>query len=832
MYLSEHKSPSVRTEGRAPAGPTAEWPQHTGVAGISLRGARPSDRPDPAAALARLAEWTAGLETDGERGSPESFPFKEILDHFQTTGRNYASPELVDALRGLERRLAETALPDHRLPPDRRLLLDWLPSTFDQDDGDYDSYLLVPMLERLAAADGESQTDPGLDTQIRVLLADLLLAESEALAVTPDAHWQRVRTHAVAQALARVAELAPGARGGVVPPARFVRTLDRDDPALAALGRRLAQAALDATPEAVRQAAEISMLPSTPVHDELMFVRSVQLFELVYRRTYRCLERALTALRAADLSTAVAELEAAAERVESTPILYRVLTTMSREGFAIIRAHTEGRSAIQSRAYRQVERITAPRPRTATDDKVARVEVPSPTLQEVFQELAPVLGEPALEPVAAAMARLDDSWRAMKRTHWGITRKIIKDSPGTGGTTGADYLKATAAIPLFPDLRGAGERTRDHDRRPPRPTENTMPDPEDQNSLLRRKIMGYIVSQAIFAVTELKVVESLGEEAVPAAELARRVGADPDALHRFLRVLTAEGLFVEQPAGTFAVTPLGALLHRDAPGSLHHLASLMAGEAYQAWTAAGHSLRTGRAAFDTVFGKPMFDWLGDHPAELAAFNEGQAGLVTLRLLPLLDRDWSGVGTVVDVGGGNGTLLGTLLSRHRELRGVLFDLPKVADEALSGLGGGELRERCRVVGGDFFDEVPSGGDVYVLAQILHDWSDDRAVEILRSCHRAMGPGARLLILEQVIPDDSRPHPAKLLDLHMLVLLGGRERSESSWRRLLTESGFEFVGIDRSARSSLIEARPAEVPAVVGAAARHDEPGGGNGSAAGA
>ncbi|MEU1287198.1 methyltransferase [Kitasatospora sp. NPDC005856] len=357
-----------------------------------------------------------------------------------------------------------------------------------------------------------------------------------------------------------------------------------------------------------------------------------------------------------------------------------------------------------------------------------------------------------------------------------------------------------------------------------------MSDDDDLNSLLRRKIMGYIVSQAIFAVSELKVVESLGEEAVPVEELAPRVGADPDALHRFLRVLTAEGLFVEEPARTFAVTPLGALLHRDAPGSLHHLASLMAGEAYQTWTAATHALRTGLPAFETVFGKPMFDWLGDHPEAHATFNESQAGLVTLRLLPLLDRDWSGVGTVVDVGGGNGRLLGTLLARHRQLRGVLFDLPQVAEEARHGLGDDDVRERCQVVGGDFFATVPSGGDVYVLAQILHDWADDRAVEILRRCHQAMGAGARLLILEQVIPDDSRPHPAKLLDLHMLVLLGGRERSETSWRRLLTESGFELVGIDRSARSSLIEARPVEVPAAAGAADRHDEPGDGHGSSA--
>jgi len=333
-----------------------------------------------------------------------------------------------------------------------------------------------------------------------------------------------------------------------------------------------------------------------------------------------------------------------------------------------------------------------------------------------------------------------------------------------------------------------------------------MPDREDANSLLRRKIMGYIVSQAIFAVTELDVVEHLDGEALEVEELARRVGADHDALRRFLRVLTAEGLFVEEPSSTFAVTPLGALLRRDTSGSLRHLVTLMAGEAYQAWSAATHSVRTGRPAFDVVFGKPMFDWLGDNQDASVVFNEAQAGLVALRLEPLLELDWTGVGTVIDVGGGNGRLLKVLLSRHAHLHGVLFDQPHVAQEAELSLGEGDLSTRCGVVGGDFFSAVPSGGDVYVLAQILHDWDDARAAQILRRCAQAMAPDARLLILEQVIPEDSAPHPAKLLDVHMLVLLGGRERSESTWRRLLAETGFQLVGIDHSARSSLIEARP--------------------------
>lgn len=334
-----------------------------------------------------------------------------------------------------------------------------------------------------------------------------------------------------------------------------------------------------------------------------------------------------------------------------------------------------------------------------------------------------------------------------------------------------------------------------------------------RNDLLRRKIMGYLVSQAIMAVTQLDVADHLAAGPVSADQLAARVGADPGALYRFLRVLAAEGLFVENADGTFALTELGSLLRSDIPGSLRHFVTLMGGEAYLAWSAAAHSLRTGQPAFEAVHGKPMFEWLRDNPAASATFNEAQAGLVTLRLLPLVDRPWSGVGTVVDVGGGHGTLLVTLLSRHLHLHAVLFDLPHVAAEAQRMLDSSPVLDRCRIVPGDFFTAVPPGGDVYVLAQILHDWQDAEATAILRQCRAAMAPHARLLILEQVVRDDGEPSAAKLLDLHMLILLGGQERTESRWYRLLRGAGFAIAEIQHGPRSSLIEARPittTEVP----------------------
>ncbi|MER6774786.1 methyltransferase [Streptomyces bacillaris] len=328
----------------------------------------------------------------------------------------------------------------------------------------------------------------------------------------------------------------------------------------------------------------------------------------------------------------------------------------------------------------------------------------------------------------------------------------------------------------------------------------------DANHELRRKIMGFIISQSIFSVNELGIPDLLAGGPASVESLARDSGADADALNRVMRVLAAEGIFAEGPTGVFGLEPMGKLLCTSTAGSLSNFADLMGGQSYQAWSEAIYSVRTGKPAFDHVFGQPHFDWLAENPEAAADFNRAQAGLVSLRMAPLLEHDWSGVGTVVDVGGGNGALLAALLSRHEHLRGVLFDLPHVVGEADPVLREADVLTRCERVGGNFFGALPGGGDVYALAQILHDWGTEDAVSILRNCRAAMPAGGRILILEQVIPEDSQPHPAKLLDLHMLVLLGGRERTESDWHDLLAQSGFRIEKIEMSPRSSLIEARP--------------------------
>lgn len=325
------------------------------------------------------------------------------------------------------------------------------------------------------------------------------------------------------------------------------------------------------------------------------------------------------------------------------------------------------------------------------------------------------------------------------------------------------------------------------------------------NAELRRKIMGFAVAQAIHAVTEAGVVDALAAGPLPVAEIAAQTGSNPDALHRFLRALAGEGVFVETLPGTFALTELGALLRSDAPGSLRHFSTLMVEEAYQVWELAGYSLRTGQTAYPIRFGRPLFDWLADHPHKAAEFDSAQAGLVELRLLPLLERDWTGVRTVVDVGGGNGALLTGLLARHPHLHGTLLDLPHVTARATEQFATAGLLDRVHCQPGDFFSEIPAGADAYVLAQILHDWDDEPASRILHGVRAAMPDHARLLVLEQAIPEGNQPHPAKLLDLHMLLLLGGRERTETDWHLLLGKAGFAITAITQHARSAMLEAR---------------------------
>lgn len=322
---------------------------------------------------------------------------------------------------------------------------------------------------------------------------------------------------------------------------------------------------------------------------------------------------------------------------------------------------------------------------------------------------------------------------------------------------------------------------------------------DDPRSRLWALASGYMITQAIGVAVRLGIPDLVTERPRSSAELASTAGADPDSVRRLLRALASLGVFAERN-GVIAHTEMSQLLCSDVPGSMAAQSELFSGVNYLTWADAPETFRTGEPAFPRAHGSPFFEWLGDHPDESALFNASMAGGAAVRRQQLLARDWSGVSTIVDVGGGNGATLVPLLQAHPTLTGIVFDLPQVGPDATRTITEAGLGDRCSFAAGSFFEEVPAGADVYVLSKILHDWDDEPAGTVLRAVRSAMTPTSRLVLLESVIAPGDEPDPAKILDLHMLVALGGRERAEDEWRNLLSGNGFAMA----HARSGLIEA----------------------------
>jgi len=301
-------------------------------------------------------------------------------------------------------------------------------------------------------------------------------------------------------------------------------------------------------------------------------------------------------------------------------------------------------------------------------------------------------------------------------------------------------------------------------------------------------LRGALGTRAIAIVAELGVPQALAEGPRPVAEVAREVDADADTLYRLLRALASEGLFAEEEPGVFRNTGASARLR----GGWADFAHLFGGVFYQALADLDAS---GESRFETRFGSDFWTWLKAHPEERGAFDRAMEQGKEGRLERLKAVEWRGDETVVDVGGGNGSLLIELFRVQPGLRGIVLDLPETErDEAAFG-------DRIEFVEGDFFESVPRG-DVYILGTILHDWDDERARAILRTIHAAAPPEARLLVIDAVVPAGNEPGGGKWLDLLMLALSGGKERSEAQWRELLAAGGFEPVRF----HPALIEAVP--------------------------
>lgn len=312
---------------------------------------------------------------------------------------------------------------------------------------------------------------------------------------------------------------------------------------------------------------------------------------------------------------------------------------------------------------------------------------------------------------------------------------------------------------------------------------------------------GYCLPRCLHVVADLGIADHLDENPRSATDLAADVGVDPDALGRVLRLLAAHGVF-EATGKAFRHSPASRLLRTDHPQSMRALARMFGLSVnWAVFGAIDHSLKTGRPAAERILPNGFWGYFAQHPDESGIFNaamvgkaHGQTGAIVAAY------DFSRFGVIGDIGGGRGHLLHAVLAATPTARGVLFDLPQVIEEAAD-----VASHRLTLQPGDFFADALPVCDAYLLMEVIHDWADEQSVAILRSIRRAAAPGARVLVIEQIIPSDAGPHWSKMLDIHMLALLGGRQRTRQEYENLFDDAGWSFSReIDTGADISILEA----------------------------
>jgi hypothetical protein len=327
---------------------------------------------------------------------------------------------------------------------------------------------------------------------------------------------------------------------------------------------------------------------------------------------------------------------------------------------------------------------------------------------------------------------------------------------------------------------------------------------ESAASRLSALVDGYLTTQLLYVAAELGLADALGPGARDAGELAAEVGADPAVLSRVLRGLAADGVLDERPGRRFALTAVGELLRVGHPRSMHGAVLVRGRLYYGALAGLSRAVREGGTPFEITNGAPFFAHLAAHPAQEAAFQESMTARSRREAAAVVAAgDFARFGTLVDVGGGSGLLLAAILDANPGLTGTLFDRPEVV-----------ARAPVAGIGGDFFTAVPPGADAYLLSRVVHDWDDAEAVAILRTCRRAMSDRAILLLVEALLPERAVDDPAAVrMDLHMLTLLHGRERTRAEYAALLDAAAFRLVDVVAAEPASgvhVLEARPVGRP----------------------
>ena len=323
-------------------------------------------------------------------------------------------------------------------------------------------------------------------------------------------------------------------------------------------------------------------------------------------------------------------------------------------------------------------------------------------------------------------------------------------------------------------------------------------------------IAGAKITQLVYVAAKLGVADALSSGPMTGAALAAAVGADPRALHRLMRALVTLGVFSQRSDGRFQLEDNFEMLRSDVSGSLR-ASAVMNGEPwfYGPYGHLLHSVKTGQTAFDHLFGKGLFDYLNEDPQAAEVFNDAMSDSSRRLRAGVVDTyDFSGISKIVDVGGGQGALIAAILTANPGMKGTLFDLPQVLDGAPEVLADSGIQDRCDLAPGDFFESVPSGGDAYILKAIIHDWDDQRASAILKNCRSAIAEGGRLLLVERELQSDDEPSFGTLVDITMMVIPGGQERTREEYRSILDAAGFRLSQVYPTGSDvSIFEALPA-------------------------
>ena len=302
------------------------------------------------------------------------------------------------------------------------------------------------------------------------------------------------------------------------------------------------------------------------------------------------------------------------------------------------------------------------------------------------------------------------------------------------------------------------------------------------------------IAKPLWVAAQLGIADLIAQGVASTAELARRTGTHERSLYRILRALACVGIFTETAPRQFGLTPLASTLRSDAPNTMRDVVVFLNHPIHDvAWTEIMHSVKTGLPGFDRAYGMPIFEYFPKNPEFSEAFNRAMTNLATNDITAVVESyDFRGIGKLVDVGGGHGALMMSILDRNPDMRGVVFDLPHVIEGTKKALAASAHAARCEAVGGDFFVSVPKG-DAIIMSHIIHDWDDERSVTILKNCAKAVPRNGKVLICEAVIPAGDTFSPGKLLDLEMLVMPGGMERTAEEYGTLLKQAGLRLERI---------------------------------------